>query len=299
VTLLRVFLLASAVIVALGGLVLSSVLTRALSAQAIADNRIGVSQYVDGVLRAELVHGDRLRVNRHVSGRLLGELRRNRSLVTVKVWRPDGVLAWTNRAQGRIGKRFELDGDLAEALREKIAAGHIDQLSVEEDRVEERLGFDHLLEVYTPIFASNGHTVLGAYEIYSDPKGVEQTLASRRHMIWATVAGVLLALWLALALLVRTASSTLRTQTRELRDRSRALMESYERLEASSLEAIESLNATVDAKDPDTAGHSRRVQRVALAIAAELDLTAHQLDALRFGALFHDIGKIAVPDGSS
>jgi HD-GYP domain-containing protein (c-di-GMP phosphodiesterase class II) len=76
-------------------------------------------------------------------------------------------------------------------------------------------------------------------------------------------------------------------------------MESYERLEASSLEAIESLNATVDAKDPDTAGHSRRVQRVALAIAAELDLTAHQLDALRFGALFHDIGKIAVPDGSS
>jgi hypothetical protein len=60
-------------------------------------------------------------------------------------------------------------------------------------------------------------------------------------VIWATVAGVLLALWLALALLVRTASSTLRTQTRELRDRSRALMESYERLEASSLEAIESL----------------------------------------------------------
>ena len=61
-TLLRVFLLASALIVALGGVVLSSVLTRALSAQAIADNRIGVSQYVDGVLRAELVHGDRLRV---------------------------------------------------------------------------------------------------------------------------------------------------------------------------------------------------------------------------------------------
>jgi hypothetical protein len=122
VTLLRVFLLASALIVALGGLVLSSVLTRALSAQAIADSRSGVSQYVDGVLRAELVHGDRLEVNRHVSGRLLGELRRNRSLVTVKVWRPDGVLAWANRAQSRIGKRFELDGDLAEALRDKIAA---------------------------------------------------------------------------------------------------------------------------------------------------------------------------------
>ncbi len=74
-------------------------------------------------------------------------------------------------------------------------------------------------------------------------------------------------------------------------------MDSYERLEASSLEAVESLNATVEAKDPDTAGHSRRVQRVALAIGAQLDLSAQQLDAFRLGALFHDIGKIAVPDG--
>ena len=108
---------------------------------------------------------------------------------------------------------------------------------------------------------------------------------------------MLLALWCALALLIRTASSTLCRQTRELLERSRALMDSYERLDASSLEAIESLNATVEAKDPDTAGHSRRVQRVTLAIGAQLDLSAQQLDALRFGVLFHDIGKIAVPDG--
>jgi len=39
------------------------------------------------------------------------------------------------------------------------------------------------------------------------------------------------------------------------------------------------------------------VQRVALAIADELRLTPEERDALRLGALFHDIGKIAVPDG--
>jgi putative nucleotidyltransferase with HDIG domain len=126
---------------------------------------------------------------------------------------------------------------------------------------------------------------------------LEQTLASRQHLMWGTVAGVLLALWAALALLVRYASRTLRRQTRQLHERSRALMDSYQRLEESSLEAIESLNATVEAKDPDTAGHSLRVQRVALALGEELGLTAQQLDALRFGSLFHDIGKIAVPDG--
>jgi putative nucleotidyltransferase with HDIG domain len=296
-TLLRVFLLASALIVAVGGVILSSILTRALSEQAVADSRASVAQYVDGVLRAGLVRDGRLQVSGHIPARLRDELRRNRALVTVKVWRPDGVLAWTNRAQRRIGKRFELDGDLAEAIRDGRTAGHIDELSTDEDRVERGLGFDHLLEVYTPIFSEHGRGVLGAYEVYADPTGLEHTLASRRHLIWATVAGVLLALWAALALLVRGASATLRRQTRQLRERSRALLQAYEQLEKSSLEAIESLNATVEAKDPDTAGHSLRVQRVALALGEELGLTAQQLDALRFGSLFHDIGKIAVPDG--
>jgi len=297
VTLLRVFLLASAVIIAAGGFVLGSSLTRAVSDQAVADSRASVSQYVDGVLRGDLVRGGQVQVTRNASARLEDELRHNRSLVTVKVWRPDGVLAWTNRGQDRIGQRFDMDGDLGEAIESSAAVGHIDQLSGDEDAVEESLGFDHLLEVYAPIVAPGSHKVLGVYEIYADPKGLEHTLASRRNMIWLTVAAVFLALWAALALLVRGASKTLTRQTRELRQRQRDLLASYERLEESSLEAIESLNATVEAKDPDTAGHSLRVQRVAMAIAAQLDLTAQQLDALRFGSLFHDIGKIAVPDG--
>jgi putative nucleotidyltransferase with HDIG domain len=297
VTLLRVFLVASAAIIAAGGILLSSILTHAVSGQAVDDSQASVSQYVDGVLRGTLVRGGQVQVSRNTSARLAGELRRNRALVTVKVWRPDGVLAWTNRAQARIGRRFEVDGDLAEAIERRTAAGHIDQLSGDEDAVEKQLGFDHLLEVYAPILSANGHQVLGVYEIYADPQGLEHTLVSRRHLVWATVAGVLLALWAALALLVRGASKTLTRQTRELRARSKELFDSYQRLEESSLEAIESLNATVEAKDPDTAGHSLRVQQVALAIAAQLELTTEQLDALRFGSLFHDIGKIAVPDG--
>jgi putative nucleotidyltransferase with HDIG domain len=81
-----------------------------------------------------------------------------------------------------------------------------------------------------------------------------------------------------------------------LRERSIALSESYRRLEESSLEAIESLNATVEAKDPYTAGHSQRVQRIALSVGQEVGLSVKELDALRFGSLFHDIGKIAIPD---
>ncbi|MDP8910550.1 MAG: diguanylate cyclase [Actinomycetota bacterium] len=63
-----------------------------------------------------------------------------------------------------------------------------------------------------------------------------------------------------------------------------------------SLAAMESLAATVDARDAYTAGHGRRVQRLTLAIGAELDLSEAELDVLGKAALFHDIGKVAIPD---
>src|SRR5262249_62066005 len=107
---------------AVGGTALSSVPPRPLPAQTTADTRGSVSQSVAGVLRPELVRGTRLQVNRHVSARLLGELRRNRSLVTVKVWRPDGVLAWTNPAQQRLGQRFAVAGRPARGVNEPAAA---------------------------------------------------------------------------------------------------------------------------------------------------------------------------------
>jgi len=59
--------------------------------------------------------------------------------------------------------------------------------------------------------------------------------------------------------------------------------------------ALERL-ATVDARDSYTAGHSRRVRLLALAIGGELALDCDDLRALGDAALFHDIGKLAIPD---
>ncbi|HEY33658.1 MAG TPA: response regulator [Dehalococcoidia bacterium] len=60
------------------------------------------------------------------------------------------------------------------------------------------------------------------------------------------------------------------------------------------LGAIESLVFALEAKDPYTGGHSRRVTNVALAIGQRLDLPPDMLEDLRWGALLHDVGKIAV-----
>jgi putative nucleotidyltransferase with HDIG domain len=298
VTLLRIFLLASAGILFIGATTLGWLLTTSLERQALDDTSTSLTQYVDGVLRPQLVRGDKLHISPHLPLQLKAQLKRQPDLLSVKVWRPDGTLVWTNLAPERIGRRFSsaLLGDLGETIDKRRAHASISALSGAENAVERGLGVDHVFEVYAPILSVDGKRALGAYEIYAKPQHTETFIASGKRVIWMVVIAVFAALYTALALLVRKASSTIKRQAVTLRARSQELMDSYRRLEESSLEAIESLNATVDAKDPYTAGHSARVQGIALAVAEELGLKREGLDAIRFGGLFHDIGKIAVPD---
>jgi putative nucleotidyltransferase with HDIG domain len=297
VTLLRVFLLATAVILISGAVALGALLTDALREQALQDTRASLTEYVDGVLRPQLVRDDRIHVSPHLPRQINEQLRRQPDLVSIKVWRPDGVLVWTNRALERIGRRFSLEGELGATIGENQAHASIGKLHDEESAAERQAVDDRrVFEVYAPLQSNDGKRAIGAYEIYAKPQHVEAFIASRKRLIWIAILAVFATLYGALALLVRNASSMLRHQATTLQTRSRELMDSYRRLEESSLEAIESLNATVDAKDPYTAGHSARVQRIALAVAEELGVPSQRFDAVRFGGLFHDIGKIAVPD---
>jgi putative nucleotidyltransferase with HDIG domain len=80
------------------------------------------------------------------------------------------------------------------------------------------------------------------------------------------------------------------------RGRERELVETINELEQALLATIETLNAAVEARDPYTAGHSQRVRRMAHAAGKALDLSKERLDVLAVAALFHDIGKIGIPD---
>jgi len=60
------------------------------------------------------------------------------------------------------------------------------------------------------------------------------------------------------------------------------------------LGAIEALVFALEAKDRYTAGHSRRVAEIAVAIGSELGLSVNDMEDLRWGGLLHDVGKIAV-----
>jgi diguanylate cyclase (GGDEF)-like protein/putative nucleotidyltransferase with HDIG domain len=69
-----------------------------------------------------------------------------------------------------------------------------------------------------------------------------------------------------------------------------------EEMAALHLRTIEALAIAIDAKDEVTHDHVRRVQIYCTGLARLFGLSEPEIEALKAGALLHDIGKLAVPD---
>ena len=74
------------------------------------------------------------------------------------------------------------------------------------------------------------------------------------------------------------------------------LKEKNDELEKAYLDTIGILRYTVEAKDPYTRGHSDRVSEYSVLIGTKMGLDEDTLHLLKIGGLFHDIGKIGIPD---
>ena len=85
-------------------------------------------------------------------------------------------------------------------------------------------------------------------------------------------------------------------QMREIQRINEELKDTYEQLEKAYLESVQTIRYTVEAKDPYTRGHSDRVSAYSVLIGEKLGLSEKDLKTLRIGGLFHDVGKIGVPD---
>lgn len=85
-------------------------------------------------------------------------------------------------------------------------------------------------------------------------------------------------------------------QMREIQRINEELSEAKDQLEKAYLESIQTLRYTVEAKDTYTRGHSDRVSEFAVLIGQKMGLSEAELKTLKIGGLFHDIGKIGIPD---
>ena len=79
-------------------------------------------------------------------------------------------------------------------------------------------------------------------------------------------------------------------------EKNNQLDSAYSQLQSSYLEIISTMRRVVDAKDTYTRGHSDRVSYYAYHLAQRLGYDAQFCENVRLAGLFHDVGKLSIPD---
>lgn len=78
-------------------------------------------------------------------------------------------------------------------------------------------------------------------------------------------------------------------------ERTNELKQVEKKLRTTLFDSISALAATVEMRDPYTAGHQHRVSQLAVAIAEEMHLPPEQVEGIHLSSVVHDVGKIQVP----
>jgi response regulator RpfG family c-di-GMP phosphodiesterase len=85
-------------------------------------------------------------------------------------------------------------------------------------------------------------------------------------------------------------------QTAEIRKKNEELRKKNTRLKNNYRDTIGALSGLLEMRAPHMQYHARNVSALAMAVAAELNLTEAERDDLQVAALLHDIGEIGTPD---
>jgi len=59
---------------------------------------------------------------------------------------------------------------------------------------------------------------------------------------------------------------------------------------------LQAFGVALERRDYETQGHTERVTALSVELASTLGFRGHELDAIRWGAYLHDIGKLSIPD---
>jgi len=153
---------------------------------------------------------------------------------------------------------------------------------------------DIFINLYEPIVIDG--TVEGVCILQIPYQSVVAHSNMLLQIIALTISGGLLILFLLLIGILYKTSITMLTQNDELIEQKKEIEISYKKLDDSYKCTVLALSNAVDARDPYTAGHSMRVSKISLLISGELKMADEDTQILEYAALFHDIGKIGIPD---
>ena len=185
-------------------------------------------------------------------------------------------------APGEFGSEVKYTEALATAAKGEAA---VDMVPYED-------AWGRFYSAYSPVFDSSGG-VAGIIAADFSVEWFDAQLSAQTRSIFETYGVILLVTLLVAALLALIAVTPFVRRQEQLTQEVRDKAEENKNL---FLQIVRSLADAVDAKDPYTNGHSRRVSQYAVLLAQALGWDRERVDMLHYAALLHDIGKIGVPD---
>ena len=207
---------------------------------------------------------------------------RDGSLVRVKVWQRDGTVLYSDD-HSVIGKRFELDADVAESIDEQRATADLSNLQ-DPENVSEQALYDRLVEVYIPLNLDDGSRL--AFEMYSSDARV---IAAEKDLRGQLVLFGLLALLILLVLQLPVSVWLVRRVGRAQSERSRLLDSA---LAASVRERRAIARDLHDGVVQDLAAATYASEALARTLPAQVDDRSRKLvDTVR-GVLTKSVGSL-------
>ncbi|MCL4440558.1 MAG: HD domain-containing protein [Firmicutes bacterium] len=249
-------------------------------------------EYVQGLIHSQVrvetiseEHHDELA--RLFQQGVLGE-----KIIEIRVWDAQGKIIFSNDRL-LIGQQFPLLTSLKKALAGEMLAevAKPQQSKVRQGKMERK----SFLKVFGPLKSTQGD-ILGAYEIYWDIDLLKQATSEAYYLVNIFLVIGFVVLYLVLYRYFKIASDTIEEQNVSLVTLKKRLEATRQERENTYLGTIRALLAALNARDQYTAGHSVRVADYTLQIGREMRLPDDRLKLLEEAALFHDIGKIGVPE---
>jgi len=91
-------------------------------------------------------------------------------------------------------------------------------------------------------------------------------------------------------------STEVRQRNEELSSVNELLRKTNDRLEESHLSVIGALIGALEAKESHLSGHAATTMHYSVQVGRKLGLGTEEIAAIKLGALFHDVGKIGIPE---
>jgi signal transduction histidine kinase len=216
-TLYQRFMIAALVILFLGMLGIGAWVEQQIVTGVIHRTGATTALYVDSFISPNVqelaVSTDLLPEHVDALGRLLHDTPMGRQIVALKIWDTRGRVLYSNDRTA-VGGTFPMGEGLLRARLGDV----VSKVSTLDQAENQNLGqqYDHLLEIYSPVWRSGTDQVIAVAEFYQSTEALEREIGAIQRRTWLVVGASIGLIYLLLAGFVRGASRTITRQQQAL-----------------------------------------------------------------------------------